>query len=310
MGMTRQEKLALGAAALGNGIFGFSFMFSRIALGIAQPFVMLMYRFGMTFVILLGIAAWASRRTVQTREDGAIDWLRFDLRGRKLLPLIGLGIVQPVGYFLCESYGISMTNATFSGVVIALVPIAGMVSGAMTLGEIPRVKQIAYSLLSIAGVVVMTMQQSAEGQILPLGVVLLVGAVITGAAFNTISRKVSGEYSVLERTVVMMGVAAVTFTVLAVWQTGGDAAQLLAPMQSGAFLTSMIYLSLCSSIVAFSALNLANNYLPVARTTAFANLTTVISLFAGVIFLGEPFGVVSLVASVMILAGIWGVQRS
>lgn len=308
--MTRQEKLALGAAALGNGIFGFSFMFSRIALGVAQPFVMLMYRFVITFVLLLFVAAWASRRKPKPREDGGIDWLRFDLRGRKLLPLIGLGLVQPVGYFLCESYGISMTNATFSGVMIAMVPIAGMVSGALTLGEIPNIKQIAYSLLSIAGVVVMTMQQSADGQILPLGVVLLIGAVVTGAFFNTISRKVSGEYSVLERTVVMMGVAAVTFTTLAVVQTGGDAAQLLAPMHSPAFLGALGYLALCSSIVAFMALNFANNYLPVARTTAFANLTTVISLFAGVIFLGEPFGVVSLIASVMILTGIWGVQRS
>ena len=57
-------------------------------------------------------------------------------------------------------------------------------------------------------------------------------------------------------------------------------------------------------------LNYANNYLPVAKTTAFCNLTTVISLFAGVIFLGEPFGALSLLASVMIVLGIWGVQKA
>ena len=57
-------------------------------------------------------------------------------------------------------------------------------------------------------------------------------------------------------------------------------------------------------------LNYANSYLPVAKTTAFCNLTTVISLFAGVVFLGEPFGPVSLAASVMIVLGIWGVQRN
>ena len=38
-------------------------------------------------------------------------------------------------------------------------------------------------------------------------------------------------------------------------------------------------------------------------------LTTVISVFAGVIFLGEPFGWISLAASVVIIAGVWGVQR-
>ncbi len=45
------------------------------------------------------------------------------------------------------------------------------------------------------------------------------------------------------------------------------------------------------------------------QTSAFANLTTVISLLAGVIFLGEPFGWVQLAASVVIVIGVWGVQR-
>ena len=34
-----------------------------------------------------------------------------------------------------------------------------------------------------------------------------------------------------------------------------------------------------------------------------------ISLLAGVVFLGEPFGIVSLLAAVIIVIGVWGVQR-
>lgn len=308
--MNRQQKIALGAAALGNGIFGFSFMFSRIALGITQPFVMLMYRFLITFAVLVMIALVCSGKKRENGPKGEIHWLRFDLKGRKILPLLGLGLIQPVGYFLCESYGISMTNSTFSGVIIALVPIAGMFLGAVTLGEKPRLRQILFSLLSIAGVILMTLQQSSDGVVQPVGVLLLVGAVIAGAAFNALSRKLSGEYSVLERTVVMMGVAALAFTVLAILGTGGDGTLLLAPLREPMFLAAMVYLALCSSIVAFMCLNLANNHLPVTSTTAFANLTTVISLFAGVIFLGEPFGAWAPVASVMILVGIYGVQKN
>lgn len=302
-----RNRKALASAALGNGIFGLSFMFSRIALGVTSPFVMLMYRFDITFVLLLVVAAWVSRRPKGTGEG--MDWLRFDLRGRNVLPLIGLGVIQPVGYFLCESYGISMTNATFSGVIIALIPLVGMGLGVITLGEVPKGRQIAFSVLSIAGVILMTMQQSAEGAIQPLGVVLLFGAVLSGALFHIISRGVSSQFSALERTVVMMGVAAPVFTLLAVIQTGGDAAQLLAPLADGGFLAAMGYLAVCSSIIAFMALNYANNDLPVTVATAFANLTTVISVIAGVIFLREPFGPVALLASAMIVAGVWGVQK-
>ena len=73
---------------------------------------------------------------------------------------------------------------------------------------------------------------------------------------------------------------------------------------------SMVYLSLFSSIAAFLLINFASGELTVAKTTAFCNLTTVISVFAGVIFLGEPFTALSLAASAVIIVGVWGVQKA
>lgn len=300
--------MALACAALGNVIFGFSFMFSRIALGHSTPFVMLAYRFDATF-LLMGLLILCLRRRARPAGEG-IDWLRFDLKGRGVLPLLGLGLVQPVGYFLCESYGIRLTNATFSGVVIALVPIAAIAGSAVTLKEFPKAAQLAFVLLSVAGVILMTLAQREAGQVRPLGAALLLGAVVTGAYFNVLSRKASARYSVLERTFVMMGVAAAAFTLLAAAQARGDWASLLEPARHAEFLGAIGYLSVLSSIVAFMALNYANNDLPVAKSSAFANLTTMISLFAGVVFLGEPVSGLSVLASAMIILGIWGSQRA
>ena len=309
--MNQQLKLATAAVMIGNSVFGFSFMFSRIALGVASPFVMLMYRFIGAFLGMC-VLALVSRlaRFGRGDTDGQIHFLRFDLRGKPVAPLLLLGIVQPVLYFLCESYGISLTNATFSGVIIALVPIAALGMGALFLHETPSRAQVLFSLLSIAGVIIMTLMQSAEGEIRPLGVLLLFGAVLTGVSFNVISRKISAQYSALERTYVMMLIAAVCFIALALFETRADAKTLLAPLSDRRFIVSILYLSIISSVLAFLMINYASNYLPVAKTTAFCNLTTVISLFAGVVFLGEPFGALSLLASVMIVLGIWGVQKA
>lgn len=306
----KQIKLATAGALIGNSIFGFSFMFSRMALGVTTPFVMLMVRFILAALLLGVIACFAARKGDRRAADGGIHWLRFDLRGKPVVPLLALGVVQPVAYFLCESYGISMTNATFSGVIIALVPIVALAAGALVLREIPSRAQVLWSLVSIAGVVLMTLQQSAEGAIRPLGVLMLFGAVLSGVTFNILSRRMSAQFSALERTVVMMAVAAVVFTALAVIECRGDMALLLAPLQSGTFMISMLYLSVLSSIVAFLFINFASNTLPVAKTTAFCNLTTAISMFAGVVFLREPFGLMSLAASVIIILGVWKVQTS
>lgn len=309
--MTRQIKFAMLAAIIGNSIFGFSFMFSRIALNTATPFVMLMYRFLLAFILLNGVAFWSARRKkIANTDSNDIHWLRFKIEWKNTLPLIAMGVIQPVAYFLCESYGISLTNATFSGVIIALIPIVALGAGIFLLGEYPRKSQVLFSIISILGVILMTLQQRAEGAIQFLGVLLLIGAVVTGMAFSVISRKLSAAYSALERTYVMMLIGAVAFTLLAVVECRNNPAALIAPLKDPGFLGAILYLGLFSSIIAFMCLNYANNYLSVAKATAFCNLTTVISLFAGVIFLHEPFTLASLIASILIILGIWGVQRA
>lgn len=301
--MQKRERLGLLAAMIGNSIFGFSFMFSRMALQAVQPFVLLGYRFVIAFALISLIALWA-RRTGQT------GWLRFRLSRSGLIRLLPLGVCQPVVYFLCESYGISLTNATVSGVIIALIPIMALAAGFLFMRERASLRQIFFSVLSIAGVIVMTLQQSAGGTVQPLGVALLVGAVICGAAFNIMSRKLSGVHSALERTWVMMLTAAVVFTALAYIETRADPALLLAPLRSGRFMAAMLYLSLFSSILAFLCLNFAATILPVSKSTAFCNVTTVLSVFAGAVFLGESVNAVSLIAAAVIILGVFGVQKS
>lgn len=136
---------------------------------------------------------------------------------------------------------------------------------------------------------------------------LQVGAVLSGTGFNILSRKLSGRYSALEHTFVMMLVAYVAFTGLACLTAAP--AELLAPLRSPMFLGAMAYLSVLSSIAAFLLLNYASGRLPVGKITAFCNLTTVLSVFAGVVFLGESFTLVTLAAAAVITVGVWGVQK-
>ena len=48
--------------------------------------------------------------------------------------------------------------------------------------------------------------------------------------------------------------------------------------------------------------------LSVAQAAIFANLATAISVFAGAVFLHEPFSFTALLCSVLILLGIYGVN--
>ena len=74
------------------------------------------------------------------------------------------------------------------------------------------------------------------------------------------------------------------------------------------FSCAVMYLGIVCSVGAFFFMNYANTHLPVARTTVFANITTVVSVIASALFLKENITPVMIVSTLVIIAGVTGVQ--
>lgn len=285
----------MAAAFFASFVFGLSFVFSKVALQVVDPLVLLAFRF-VTAFFLLHLLLLTGK-------------VKLSLRGKKLLPLIVLGLLQPVLYFICENYGIRLTSATFSAVMIALIPIATLFGGILFLGEVPTKLQVAFSVLSVTGVTLMAMLQYGNGTITVLGVVLLLGAVLAQTCYIALTRKLSVTYSVFERTYLMFLTGSVIFVPAAAFSCRFDFGLLFSYLRYPEVWSATVFLGAFCSFAAFLALNYANSHLPVARTAAFANISTLVSVFAGVILLKESFTLWTLLASLMIVIGVWGVQR-
>ncbi len=286
----------LAAAVVVFTLWGFSFLASTVGQAAASPLVVLMYRFDIASLVMLTMGFFMRPRP--------------RLVGRNLRPLILLGLCEPVVYFIGEQYGLKYANSAFSGVMIAVIPVVTLVMAAAFLKERPTRAQWLFSLLSIAGVVWITILSGGEGQVRPLGVALLSLAVITGSAYSVISRGISAEFTAYERSLVMQLMGAVFFTLLAAWENRADPARLAAPLSDGGFVLSILYLSLGASVAGYLLFNYAVSAAPMASVMSLGNLTTVISVAAGVLILGEPFSPAAAAALAVILMGIWGVQRS
>jgi drug/metabolite transporter (DMT)-like permease len=284
-------------AALGVfTIWGFSFLASKVAQASASPLVVLMYRFD-TATLVMALPLIFGKR-------------RFRLKGRSLKGLFALGLCEPVVYFLGEQYGLKYTNSAFSGVMIAVIPVVTLLMTAAFLKEKPTKPQWLFSLLSISGVAAITLIAGGKGQVTPQGVLLLSVAVVTGSAYSVISRGISGDFSTYERTLAMQMMGAVFFTTLAAIENMGNLTYLAAPVTDPSFVLSSLYLSLGASVAGYLLFNYAVANAPMANVVSLSNLTTVLSVLAGVVLLGEPFSWGSAVALVVILLGIWGVQRT
>ena len=292
--MENNKTIKATLASLGaQVIFGFSFMFTKISLDYASPMTVIADRYlvafvGMTLVMLIK----------NTK-------IRFS---KNLWKLALMSLFQPLLYFVFETYGIKLTTSAFSSIMISMIPVVSMISGIFLLKEIPSPLQYVFTALSVAGVVIMALAGNADGTVTPLGIILLLGAVVSSVGYNIASRKISAEFSVMERTYAMTIIGTVSFMAIALLQNIHNPMAILTPFTHQAFLGGVLYLGIASSVVAFLFLNYANTHLPVAKTTVFSNITTVVSVVAGVLFLDEVLSLKAVISTIMIVTGVFGVQ--
>ena len=300
---------AIGAVIIGNTIFGFSFIFSKMALQITLPSVLIAVRFVAAFIALNLIVIFGRMIKVSDGEGGTRPLVSFSLKGKPLKYVILLAVFQPILYFLCESYGIVYTSAAFAGTIIAIIPIGGIIFDVLIMHSKVRLKQVICAVLSAVGVAITTI--GAEGmKSSVIGLLILLGAVTAGALFYVFSKKSGDDYNPLEQTYVMFALGSLVYTVFALVQCRGQYDELIfSALGQPQFIISVLYLAVLSSVTAFIFLNYGTVRVTVSEASIFANLTTVISIVAGVVFLHETFTGFQIIGAVIIIVSVYLANR-
>ena len=137
------------------------------------------------------------------------------------------------------------------------------------------------------------------------GVAFLFCAVVSSVGYNLLMRDTAYSFTSFERTYVMLGLGSLFFACFSVIQSGGALGRLLQPLSGPGVWGSIFYLAAFSSVGAFFLLNYAFSYLNLAQASIFTNLVTVVSIAAGIVFLGESFTALQGIGSMAILTGVY-----
>jgi drug/metabolite transporter (DMT)-like permease len=278
-------------------IFGFSFLVTKGALAVLDPFELLFLRFA--------IAAAAMSLLI------ALGLVKVDFRGKPIKNLLLACLFQPLLYFSCETFGVRESASSTAGIVLGALPAAVAVLGTFMLKEKLSPLQGVSLFLSIAGVALIALlggvTSGESGS--PRGFLFLVGAVASAAFYNIYSRRSSSDWRPVETTYAMMLSGAAVFGAICLARglasaDGARAAGLVA--RALPVLPGIVYLGALSSVLAFFLINFTLSRIKASQSVVFSSLTTVISVAAGVVLRGEAFGVAQLVGSIMIVAGVWG----
>jgi drug/metabolite transporter (DMT)-like permease len=276
-------------------IFGFSFLFTKETLVHLEIFQLLGLRFLIAAVIMAALAA--------------VRVIKIDLNAGKIKAMLPLVLLQPSIYFIGETYGIKLTSSSESGMMIALMPIAIALFSIKVLGERLVLRQWLAVAASVAGVAMIVGEGgfSASGNI--LGYLLLIMAVVSEGLYSPLAKKTTETCAPIEMTFMMICAGAVVFNIIGLAEAGmsGTVSSYFTDALDWNVLSGLLYLSVLSSVVAFFFYNYALSNVKASSSASFCNLTTVVSVLAGVLLGGEKLGALQIAGMALILISIWGI---
>ena len=294
--MKNKTALAVLCVALGNIIWGVSYpLITYGSTMVSDTYIMLGHRFTISAFVMLIMMIFGKNK--------------LSFKGKHPLPLILLMALQTT-YYLFEAYGILYTNSTISGLVLAVVPVVTIGTGALFLKEYPTRRQALFCILPVVGVILISATgKELEVKNLYLGGLFLLLTLLTSAFYKTVNRKASEEFSSFERTFMMLSGSAVVFTVIGLKLSNWSVAAYVAPLGNIKYLAVVFALGLLCSITANLLVNYAMNHMSVFKAASFGALSTLCSALLGVFVMGDKINASIIIGGALILIGVRQVTK-
>jgi len=267
-------------------LWGSSFSVMRIVLQDLSPFAVMFCRLFIAFVFIIPISG---KILPVSYQKG--DW-------KILFPMV---LFQPCLYFLFESKALTLTTSSQAGIISACLPLMVAVAAFFFLAESMNGKIIIGLVLSILGVVLLTVFQSEQAHAPQpvLGNLLEVAAMASACGNLILVKKLSARYNTWSLT--GMQVCAGTLFFLP-----GIRAVFTADPSIWSFklIGLLLYLGVCVSFLSFGLYNWGISKIEASRASILINLIPVTAVFLGWLVLGETLNPKQIAAAVIVISGV------
>ncbi|MDD3170127.1 MAG: DMT family transporter [Eubacteriales bacterium] len=284
-----------GSAVLFSLIVGFSFIGVKTCISVATPLETLTFRFNFAFL--------ATLITV------LIGLVKIDLRGKpkkKLALTAGLY----VGFMVLQTIGLVFSTSIESGIIFAIIPILAKIIASAFLKESTNWKQNIFVCMSVAAVITMFVLGASDISVNITGLVILLLSSVSMACSNVMMRYVRGVYKPFEITFFITAGGCILFN-LATIVFGiktGTLSEYFEPLTHMNFILATAYLGIPSTLISALIMAYILAHMEAVKATIFGNLSTAISIVAGVIVLGEPLAPYHIICTILIIVGVIGLS--
>ena len=271
--------------------FGTNFVAVKHVVESVPPILFAAVRF--TFA---GMLLWLLLRLVEPESR---------LERKDFLPVLGLGVV---GVTLTQSVftiGVGLTTAANTALIYSTAPVWGMLLGFVLALEKPRLSGVAGVALCLAGVALIVYGGLSFSGTSLAGDALILAAAVFWGSYTVLSLFLLRRYSPLALAtyaILLGGLAAFPLSAF-------DFGRLDVAALDGSVWFAAAYSCLLSSAFGFAAWQTGVSRVGANRVLVYQYLVALIGVTAGILLLGEGFGLQQMAGAAVILAGVYLARR-
>jgi drug/metabolite transporter (DMT)-like permease len=282
-------------AIINATIVGLSFLFTKTAISYSNPLDTLAFRFSISFLVLTLLLVFK------------IVKVDFSKKSFKRLALIGL--FYPILFFSFQAFGLNYSQSSEAGILFASTPILTAILASIFLKERTILMQRFFILLSVFGVVFIF---SMKGRLIDIsnfiGIILLFFSCLSISGYTVMARSFTNQFKPLEITYFMIAFGFLFFNGASVYShlQRGTIGDFFTPWLSPSFIVSIVFLGIFASLLTSFLSNYILSKIKASQMSVFSNLSTIVSIIAGAIFLKESIHWFDIVGSIFIILGVIG----
>ncbi len=264
----------------------------KYAVSAVAPLAFVALRFTVAGLLLLGVVRFLGSGGGVERKD--------------LLAMMGVGALGVGATNVLFSSGVSLTNASDTALLYAVVPVWGMLLGSVLGLERPTLRDVLGVGIAFLGIVVVVYGGLGGGGSSSLkGNLLVLGATVCWGSYTVLSLPLLEKYSplvVAAYTMLFGGLAALPFAFPSLLSVDWDA------MSVGVWAT-VAYSTILVAAFGFFAWQRGASLLGANKVLVYQYLITFVGVASGMVLLGEGFGVEKIIGGAVIFFGVYLARR-
>lgn len=288
--MNRNSILPHFLAAISATIWGVTFISTKLLMAEGlTPIAIFFYRFILAYVCML---------PMMRRLHAA------SVRDELLLALGGLtgGSV----YFLTENTALKFTFASNVSLLICTTPIFTVLLARLIYKTPLRKSLLGGSLLALAGVAAVVINEGLEFEISPLGDILTITAALLWSCYSLIVRRMAKTYDTFFITRKVFFYGLVSAFPLFISQTDSTDYALLTNRMVW---MNLIFLGVLASMLCYLMWNVAVRRLGADNASNYLYINPLVTIIASSIILSEPITVYTVIGAMAIIGGVFIAER-